>query len=131
METRLSITVMQNLFVTCWVFLNMHTLTLQYKCTFSLSLYICDDNNDYFSLSRHYVTYFIFYIYIYIYIYILYIYIYIYIYICYMLKLFFLLDLCRRATSRGRKRRTASLPKTNIFVKFVGLTLILTIAAII
>ena len=36
METRLSMSVMQNCFATCWFSLNVHMFILQYKCTFSL-----------------------------------------------------------------------------------------------
>ena len=40
METRLSMSVMQNLLATCWVSLDMNILILQYKCTFSLYIYV-------------------------------------------------------------------------------------------
>ena len=90
----------------------MHTLALQYKCTFSLSLYICDDNNDYFSLSRHYVIYFIFYIYIYINIYIyIYIYTYIYVYMLYVKTIFFAYFMQTR-NEQGEKKEE-SLPAEN------------------
>ena len=54
METRLSMSVMQNLLAKCWVSLNMHTSYFNTNAH-SLSLYICNDNSDYFSLSRHFI----------------------------------------------------------------------------
>ena len=54
MKTRLSMSVMQNVFAACCFSLNIHIFILQYKWTFVL--YICSDNSDYFSLSGHFIS---------------------------------------------------------------------------
>ena len=44
-----------NLLAKCWFSLNMHIFILNTN-THSFSIYLCNDNKDYFALSRHFIN---------------------------------------------------------------------------